>query len=96
MMRSAFMKACAGSAFLIAVLAIGYARAESPQVPPGKLPPISGQTTTLPQGQAVVCPAPMIRVGNTCDCGPGGVKTSPTTCALRAFVPLQTSDDQDD
>ena len=84
------------SSFALLAFIAGTALAEPPVVPPGKLPPISGQTNVTPQNQAVVCPAPMIRVGNTCDCGPGGVKTSPTTCALRAFVPLQTSDDKDD
>jgi len=92
-MRSAFIKTCA-SAVCFAVLAIGAAQAQ-PTVPSGKLPTITNQTNVTPTTTPVVCPAPMIRVGNTCDCGPGGVKTSPTTCALRAFVPLQTSDDDD-
>ncbi len=82
------------SSFALLALLAGAALAQ-PTVPPGKLPPISNQTTVTPTTTPVVCVAPMIRVGNTCDCGPGGVKTSPTTCALRAFVPLRTSDDED-
>jgi hypothetical protein len=76
---------------LVAVTALAGLALAEPAVPPGKIPAISGQSTANPQGQTpVVCPAEMIRVGNSCECGPGGVKTSPTTCAVRAFVPLQT------
>lgn len=92
-LRRSVLSMLAAPALIAAMFTAGTALAEPPQAPPGKLPAMSPQPAATLPPQNVVCPPNMIRVGNTCDCGPGGVKTSPTTCALRAFVPLQTSDD---
>lgn len=91
MTRSVFVRACALTAFAAAAFAIAIANAQTSSVPAGKLPNITTQPTQ--PVTRVICVAPMTKVGGTCQCPDGMVKTSPTTCALRAFVPLETSDD---